>query len=70
MVTVEGIDKPINTTSRGEYWRLLMPGNYRIRAMNSKGHFSKVHEVQVTENQRSPVRYQIIYRVYDGFGHA
>lgn len=30
-VIVEGLEeKPIRTTSRGEYWRLLTPGKYRI----------------------------------------
>uniref|UniRef100_A0A8D8S1J9 Carboxypeptidase D n=1 Tax=Cacopsylla melanoneura TaxID=428564 RepID=A0A8D8S1J9_9HEMI len=31
-ITVQGIKKDISVTSRGEYWRLLTPGQYRIRA--------------------------------------
>lgn len=32
-IYVQGVeDKPIKTTERGEFWRLLTPGNYNIRA--------------------------------------
>jgi carboxypeptidase D len=31
-VRVEGNDKKISTTDRGEYWRLLTPGAYRVKA--------------------------------------
>ena len=31
-IIVANIDKIITTSSRGEYWRLLVPGKYRIQA--------------------------------------
>ena len=31
IIQVAGIEKDMVTTSRGEYWRLLMPGTYHIR---------------------------------------
>jgi carboxypeptidase D len=30
-VVVEGIEKNITTTARGEYWRLLVPGEYTLQ---------------------------------------
>lgn len=30
-VIVDGINQNVRTTERGEYWRLLVPGNYKIR---------------------------------------
>merc|ERR1719510_761851 len=38
-VMVEGVDKVTVTSERGEYWRLLLPGQYRIlsRAGTSSG---------------------------------
>ena len=32
-IQVAGIEKDMVTTSRGEYWRLLMPGTYHIRSL-------------------------------------
>ena len=31
-VVVEGINKNITSTERGEYWRLLVPGKYNIQS--------------------------------------
>jgi carboxypeptidase D len=35
-VVVEGVDKPVHTSERGEYWRLLVPGRYWLRAEDAK----------------------------------
>lgn len=33
-ITVEGFEeKPVRTTNRGEYWRLLRPGKYTVRVI-------------------------------------
>jgi len=34
-IQVAGIEKDMITTERGEYWRLLMPGTYHIRAVHN-----------------------------------
>lgn len=31
-IVVEGINKNITSTNRGEYWRLLLPGTYTVWA--------------------------------------
>lgn len=65
MISVEGIDKPINATNRGEYWRLLMPGNYQVKAWSSDGKYSKVLEVSVPTNQTSAVRLDFVFDLID-----
>lgn len=33
-ILVEGLEqKPVRTTARGEYWRLLLPGQYKVQAV-------------------------------------
>ena len=34
-VIVDHNDKEIKTTARGEYWRMLVDGNYRVRDNNT-----------------------------------
>ena len=56
IISVEGIDKPVNTTDRGEYWRLLVPGKYRVRAQSPSGKISQVQDIEVPEKQDSAMR--------------
>ena len=50
-IRVEGNDKLILTSERGEYWRLLRPGTYRVRAEAPSGHFSVNQYVTVSPNK-------------------
>lgn len=50
-VVVEGLGHNVTTSNRGEYWRLLVPGRYRMYA-NSYGYQpSEVVEVEVKPNE-------------------
>jgi carboxypeptidase D len=31
-IVIDGIEKTVKTTKKGEFWRLLAPGSYRIKA--------------------------------------
>lgn len=32
VIHVSGINHTVKTTNRGEYWRLLLPGTYKVSA--------------------------------------
>ena len=42
-IVVNGIEKIVRTTGRGEYWRLLAPGTYYVFAM-ADGHVPSAPE--------------------------
>jgi carboxypeptidase D len=50
-IRVEGNDKLIMTSEHGEYWRLLLPGTYRVRAESQNGETSVNQYVTVAENK-------------------
>jgi len=49
-VIVEGINKPVTTTATGEYWRLLRPGQYKIKAQDNSGHYSDFQTISITSD--------------------
>ena len=49
-VIVEGINKPVTTTATGEYWRLLRPGQYKIKAQDNFGHYSDFQTISITSD--------------------
>jgi carboxypeptidase D len=50
-VMVQGIDKQIKTTVNGEYWRLLVPGTYMVKAQSlESGYYCDFFEVTVTDS--------------------
>ena len=46
---VEGPGKNITTYKRGEYWRILLPGEYKIKA-HHEGYESELVQVNVQED--------------------
>ena len=52
LVNVESIDHPVLTTSAGEYWRILRPGDYIISASSrDERRWSRRVPVRVTARQ-------------------
>ena len=47
-IFVKGINKPVKTTERGEFWRLLRPGQYLIKAEDDQGNYCEYKDVNVT----------------------
>lgn len=60
-VEIEGIEKAVKSTARGEYWRILSPGIYRIRASKA-GKSSAWNSFEITSlASRSPVSLDLLY---------
>ena len=59
-VIVDSINKTMVTTPRGEYWRLLSPGNYKLMA-ESKDGTSRSRQKSVTVTDGGKV--QIVHFV-------
>ena len=49
-IRIEGNQKVIRTTRDGEYWRLLVPGNYRMQVTADGYRDSESISVSVTQN--------------------
>ncbi|KXJ79140.1 hypothetical protein RP20_CCG002230 [Aedes albopictus] len=62
-VIVDGIKQNIRTTKRGEYWRLLVPGNYKLR-VEAVG-FYPSQEVPITIAAEQPLRVNFSLKSYD-----
>jgi len=54
-VEVKGINHSVFTSKRGEYWRLLIPGKYEIRANAPGYHSSPWQEVTIPEGSDEAV---------------
>ncbi|XP_050521239.1 carboxypeptidase D [Daktulosphaira vitifoliae] len=53
IISISGINHGIKTTNRGEYWRLLLPGTYTVKA-SAPGYVSSTHNVTVkNDNYRT-----------------
>lgn len=46
-IKVAGIDHDIVSTDRGEYWRLLLPGDYKITVVASDFRPSEEHSITI-----------------------
>ncbi|XP_065676636.1 carboxypeptidase D-like [Hydra vulgaris] len=57
-IKIVGRDKDIITSSTGEYWRLLLSGNYIVEA-SAKGYISTRRTVNVLENNENLVSFYL-----------
>jgi len=62
-VVVEGINHNVTTSNRGEYWRLLLPGNYRLRASAYNFIPSEWVNVKVIEGQSPSIQNFVLERL-------
>ena len=58
VISVEGISHDVTTSYYGDYWRLLTPGKYNIKA-TANGYMSQVHWAEVVEGQVTVVNFTL-----------
>lgn len=54
-IKVEGIDHTVRSSEHGHFWRMLLPGEYKITAIVPNYSMSPYTTIIVPENQTSPV---------------
>ena len=57
-IIVEGNDKFVVTSSRGEYWRILLPGVYQVKAQY-QNEVSEVKSLEVLANEVKIINFVI-----------
>ena len=57
-IRVEGIGHDVHSVADGEYWRLLIPGNYQITAFK-KGYGSQTQTVQVLDGLVAQINFTL-----------
>jgi len=63
-IQVEGIDHSVKTARSGQYWRLLPPGKYRVRAIRSGFQTSDFVQVEVGDDDgRSQLAKQVDFQL-------
>nr|UPI76695.1 M14 metal carboxypeptidase 18 [Antheraea yamamai] len=55
-ISVEGINHPVKTTEYGNFWRLLLPGQYNVTAFAAGYSASEPMLIHVPEEQSEPVK--------------
>ena len=58
IVSVEGIQKEVSTSVYGDYWRLLVPGEYRITA-KADGFQSQTKSIKIIANQTAQLNFTL-----------
>lgn len=57
-VKIEGIDKTIYSTDRGEYWTILTPGEY-VMTVNKRGYKMRKINISIPNSQSEPIIHNV-----------
>ena len=60
IISVDGISHDVTTSIHGDYWRLLMPGEYKITA-RAEGFLSQTKSITVVANQTARLNFTLKY---------